>query len=102
MPVFKEEMGNIASLNCHIFSAEKFRADGTHDNFKSCMVANGNEQDPDVYLDRSSPMVAIHSIFMCLCLAAYNNTYKVVKLDVKGAYIQTEMQGAAVFMRCNR
>jgi hypothetical protein len=25
-----------------------------------------------------------------------------VKLDVKGAYIQTEMQGAAVFMRCNR
>jgi hypothetical protein len=44
----------------------------------------------------------MHSILMCLCISAYNNVCKVVKLDVKGAFIQTEMKGAPVFIRCNR
>jgi len=48
------------------------------DKFKSLMVANGNGQDPKVYLDRSSPMVVVHSILTCLCMAVYNNTYKIV------------------------
>jgi hypothetical protein len=52
-----------------IFSVEKFKADGMLDKFKSLMVANGNGQDPKVYLDRSSPMVVVHSILTCLCMA---------------------------------
>jgi Tfp pilus assembly protein PilE len=66
------------------------------------MVANGNEQDPEIYLDRSSPTVAIHSILTCLCISAYNNMYKVAKLNVKWAFIQTDMQGAPAYIRCNR
>lgn len=48
------------------------------------MVVNGNEQDPAMYLDRSLPTLAVHSIFACLAVAAYNLQYKMAKFDVKG------------------
>jgi hypothetical protein len=66
------------TIELSFFSVEKFKADGMLDKFKSLMVANGNGQDPKVYLDRSSPMVVVHSILTCLCMAVYNNTYKIV------------------------
>jgi hypothetical protein len=31
-------------------------------------------------------------------MAAYNNSYKVAKVDVKGAFVQTEMEGPPVFI----
>jgi hypothetical protein len=66
------------------------------------MVANGDEQDPQLYPDRSSPTVALHSIFACLAVAAYTRQYTIAKIDVKGAFIQTEMEGPPVFIRCNK
>jgi hypothetical protein len=66
------------------------------------MVANGDEQDPQLHPDRSSPNVALHSIFTCLAVAAYTRQYTVVKIDVKGAFIQTEMEGPPVFIKCDR
>ncbi len=38
----------------------KFLADGTHEKFKSHMVMNWNEQDPDMYPNRK-PVVAYGS-----------------------------------------
>jgi hypothetical protein len=75
-------------------------ADGGHDKFKTHMVMNGNEQDPDMYLDLSSPTVAIHLLLMCLAVAVYNSTYKMAEIDVKGAFIQTEMVGLPVYIKC--
>ena len=87
---------------CHMFTVDKFLADGTFDKCKGRVVLHGNEQDPEMYPDRSSPTVAVHSIFACLAVAAYNNIKEVAKIDVKGAFIQTPMEGPPVYMRCNR
>ncbi len=79
-----------------------FTADGMHDKFKSRMVMNGNEQDRDMYLDRLSPTVAIHSLLTCLAVAAYNPMYVMAKIDIKGAFIQTEMVGLPVYIKCRK
>jgi hypothetical protein len=68
-PVHKEDIGDADVHNSHLFTVEKFTADGVHDKFKSRMVMNGDEQDPDMYPDRSSPTVAINSLLMCLAVA---------------------------------
>ena len=39
-PVYKEDIGNTDVHNSHLFTVEKFTADGTHDKFKSRMVMN--------------------------------------------------------------
>jgi hypothetical protein len=42
----------------------------------------------------------MHSIMTCLTVAACNPQYAVAKLDVKGAFIQTEMSGTPVYVKC--
>ncbi len=101
-PVLPVELGDYKPLRSHMFTVEKFLADGSFDKVKSRMVANGDEQDPQLYPDRSSPTVALHSIFACLAIAAYTGQYIFAKLDVKGAFIQTEMEGPPVFIKCDR
>jgi hypothetical protein len=66
------------------------------------MVMNGNEQDPNMYPDHSPPTVAIHSLLMCLAVAAYNSTYIMGKIDVKCKFVQTEMVGPPVFIKCRK
>ena len=87
---------------CHMFTIDKFLADGTFDKCKGRVVLHGNEQDPDMYLGKSSATVAVHSIFICLTAAAYHGIREVAKIDVKGAFIQTPMEGPPVYMRCNK
>jgi len=86
--------------NTHLFTIKKFTADGKHDKYKSRLVAHGNEQDATIYVDHSSPTVAIQSLMTCLTLAACNKNCVVGKLDVKGACIQTEMSGIPVYVQC--
>jgi len=85
--------------NTHLFTVEKFLADGAHDKTKSRIVAHGDEQDTTMYADRYSPTAGIHSIMSCLTVVACNPEYKVAKLDVKGAFIQTEMSGTPVYVQ---
>ncbi len=101
-PVLPQELGDTKPFRCHMFTVEKFLADGSFDKVKTRMVANGDEQDPQLYPDRSSPTVALHSIFACLAVAAYTRQYTVAKIDVKGAFIQTEMEDPPVFIRCDK
>jgi hypothetical protein len=68
-PVKKEEVEG-DPLNCHIFTVEKFLANGEHDKVKSRFVTNGNEQDQELYPDKASPTVTIHSILACLAVAS--------------------------------
>jgi hypothetical protein len=100
LPVYKKHIKGMEALNCHMFTVEKFKANGEFDKMKSRLVANGNEQDPEIYYDRSSPTVAIHSIFTSLLVAAVNISYKIAKIDVKGAFVQTKMKGTDVYIKC--
>jgi hypothetical protein len=100
-PVRKEDIPQgYKAHNTHLFTVEKFMADGKHDKFKSRLVAHGNEQDATIYADRSSPTVAMQSLMTCMTLAACNRDCAVAKLDVKGAFIQTDMSGVPVYVQC--
>jgi hypothetical protein len=93
-PVHKEDKGGAGVHSSHLFTVEKFVADSMHDKFKSRMVMNGNEQDTDMYLDRSSPTVAMHVLLTFLAVAMYNSMYVMAKIDVNVVFIQTKMVGS--------
>lgn len=98
-PLYKNGIWGVKPLNCHLFTVEKVLANGEHDKMKSWMIANENEQDPKVYLDWSSPTIAMHSVLTCLAASACN-CFKITKIDIKGAFIQTEMKGMPVYIKC--
>jgi hypothetical protein len=66
-------------------------------------VSHGNYQDRNDFPDRSSPTVAIHSVMMVLALYAGRlDQYEVCKIDVKGAFIQTPMEGDPIYMKIGK
>jgi hypothetical protein len=71
-------------LQSHMFLVRKYLADGAFDNVKARLVADGRDQDPAMYLNRSSPTVAIHSVFAMLGIASTKRWHVVVKIDVRG------------------
>ncbi len=68
---------------------------------KTMLVADSRDQDPLMYLNKSSPTVAIHSVFTVLGMACEKRWRVVVKIDIKGAFVQTPMTGPPIFMRLN-
>ncbi len=48
-PEFKREIAGAELYNCHLYSVEKFLADGSHDKFKTRMVLNRDEQDEELF-----------------------------------------------------
>ena len=68
-----EIVRGIKPLGTHLFTIEKFKADGSHDKFKSRLVSHGNEQDAQLYPDRYSPTIGIHTIMTGLALVASNS-----------------------------
>jgi hypothetical protein len=52
-----------------------------------------------MYPNKASPTVAIHSVLAALGLASIKLWWFVVKIDTKGAFIQTPMIGETVYMR---
>ena len=103
-PVCYDEIKNAGAqvYNSHMFGVKKFLADGTHDKFKSRLVFDGRDRDPELFPDRSSPTVALHSLMACLALATAKGINEVGKIDVKGAFIQTEMKGPPLYIRCDK
>jgi hypothetical protein len=83
-----------------MFTDENFKASGEFNEMKSRLVVNGNDQDPEIYNDSSSPTAVVHSILTSLLVAAVNISYKLAKIDVKGAFVQTRMKGPDVFIKC--
>jgi hypothetical protein len=63
------------------------------------LVADRRDQDVELYPNKSSPTVAIQSVFTVLGLAATKAWRIVVKIEVKGAFVQTPMSGEPTFMR---
>jgi hypothetical protein len=82
-----------------MFVVEKYMADGVFDKMKARLVADGRDQDAEMYPDKSSPTVAVHSVFTALGLASGKPWRIVVKIDIKGAFVQTPMKGEPVYMK---
>jgi hypothetical protein len=89
-------------LHSHMFVVEKYLADGSFDKMKARLVADGRDQESSLYPDKASPMVAIHSVFAVLGVMASKKWLTVAKIDVKGAFIQTPMEGESVYMRLDQ
>jgi hypothetical protein len=68
---------------------------------KARLVADGRDQDPLMYPNKSSPTVAIHLVFTVLRMACEKRWQVVIKIDIKGAFVQTPMAGLPIFMRLN-
>jgi len=80
-------------LKSHMFVVEKHLADGSFEKIEAKLVADRRDQDAEMYPDKSSPTVAVHSFFTVLGLAI------VIKIDIKDAFVQTPMKGEPVYMR---
>jgi hypothetical protein len=86
-------------LKSHMFLVRKYLANGNFDKVKARLVADGRDQDAEMYPDKASPTVAIQSVFTVLGLAATKPWQIVVKIDVKGAFVQTPMEGEPIYMK---
>jgi G3E family GTPase len=89
-------------LRCFIFLVEKFLANGEFNKIKARLVANRAQQKKELYPNKLSPTASVHAIFTCLTLVAYMCSYKVAKVDVKGAYIQMEISGSPIYMKMDK
>jgi hypothetical protein len=100
-PVHRSEIvAGACILTCHLFLVEKYLADGRFDKMKARLVSHGNYQDRNDFPDRSSPTVAIHSVMMVLAAYAGRlDNFEVCKIDVKGAFVQTPMEGEPIYMQ---
>jgi hypothetical protein len=102
-PVDKEKSPKgVKPLGCHLFTVEKFDASGRHEKYKNRLVPHRNKQDTSLYPDRSLPTVSVHAILTFLALAACNTAYSLGKINVKRAFIQTEMSSTPVYIKCTR
>ena len=52
-------------LKSHMFLVNKYLANGNFDKVNARLVADGRDQDQEVYPAKSSPTVAIHSVSRC-------------------------------------
>jgi hypothetical protein len=99
MPIMKKDVPEDAQvLRSFIFLVEKFLANGVFDKMKARIVADSAQQDRSLYPQRSSPTVSVHAIMTCLAMAVISGRCIMAKIDVKGAYLQTEMTGSPIFM----
>jgi hypothetical protein len=80
-------------LKSHMFMVEKYLANGSFDKMKARLVDDGRDQDEEMYPNKSLPIVAVHSVFTVLGLASRKRWGIVIKIDIKGAFVQTPMEG---------
>ncbi len=86
-------------LKSHMFVVETYLATGEYEKMKARLVADGRDQDADMYPNKSSPTVAIHSVFTVLGMASSKPWWIVVKIDIRSAFVQTPMSGEPVYMK---
>jgi hypothetical protein len=73
-------------LKFHMFVIEKY------------LVADGRGQDTEMYPDKSSLTVAVHSVFTVLGVASGKPWQVVMKIDIKSAFVQMPMKGEPIYI----
>ena len=63
---------------------------------------DGSEQDAEMFPEKSSPTAVMHSLMACLVVAAGRKMQTIGKIDVKGAFIQMEMEGPPLYIQCDK
>ena len=76
-----------------MFLKTKFDGLGRFEKIKARLVANGKQQDRNLYPDTYSPTVALQSVLMCLAVAA-SEKRKVCVVDIGGAYLNADRESA--------
>jgi hypothetical protein len=82
-----------------MFVVNKYDANGEFEKVKARLVADGRDQDSTLYPNKSSPTVAIHSVFTVLGMIGEKRWLVVAKIDIKGAFVQTLMTGPPIYMK---
>ena len=88
-------------IRSSMFLKTKFDARGHFEKIKARLVADGRGQDRALFPDNRSPTVAMHSLLMCLYIAAREGRH-VAKIDIGGAYLNADMKGEEVIMELDR
>ena len=73
-------------IRSFMFLKEKYTAEGVMDKLKSRLVANGKQQDRELYDNLASPTAALMSLFIVAAIAAYENR-KTATVDIGGAFL---------------
>ena len=82
--------GTIRSL---MFLKTKFDGMGRFEKIKARLVANGKQQDRNLYPDTYSPTVALQSVLTCLTVAAAEGRH-ISAVDIGGAYLNADRDSA--------
>jgi hypothetical protein len=90
---------DVTILKSHMFLVNEYLADGSFDKVKESLVVDGRDQDAELFPNKLSPTVAIHSVFAVLALACQKSWHVVAKIDIKGAYVQSPMSGPPIPMK---
>lgn len=97
-PVPLSEVRNAKTIRSFIFLKEKVDANGNFQKLKARLVAGGNDQEVELYPDKSSPTASAQTIFMLAAIAG-NENRTVVTADIGSAYLNASMRDANIFMR---
>ena len=98
----KTEPPGAVVLESHMFVNRKHSATGEYEKTKARFIAEGGGQDAKLYPDKLSPTLATHILWFVLAMYAGLSGYLMSKVDVKGAFLETHMEGAPVYMRVRR
>jgi len=93
IPVKKEQLTKQQknkTIRSLMFLKEKYDGLGRFEKMKARLVANGAQQDRNLYELTSSPTVAMQSIMMGLTIAAREKR-GIAVADIKGAYLNADM-----------
>jgi hypothetical protein len=76
-----------------MFLVNEYLVNEDFNKVKARLVTGGTDQNPEMFPDKSSPTIAIYSIFMVLGLYGEKCWWNVIKINIKGAFLQTPMVG---------
>ena len=80
-------------IRSFMFLKEKYTAEGLIDKLKSRLVANGKQQDRQLYETLASPTAALMSLFTVAGIAAHENR-KTATVDIGGAFLHASPKEA--------
>ncbi len=90
VPVHQSYTKGKKIIPSHMFLKAKHDARGTFERIKARLVANGSQQDRELYGDVSSPTPSHESILASLVMAAKERRHAAV-IDIGGAYLNADM-----------
>ena len=95
-PVMKKEIpqeDRSRIIRSFMFLKEKFTAEGLMDKLKSRLVANGKQQDRQLYDTLASPTAALMSLLIVAAIAAHENR-ETATVDIGGAFLHAKPNAA--------